>query len=97
MRLAAPIGNAILLKDGSGFVTVENVSKLGLDNAAIWNGDGTLRCRPKNPFGPRSEFQFYYAEYIRDRLHLILASVTRDIGVFIDENTGEVTDQHEAR
>jgi len=76
---------------------VEDAKIGGSDNASIWNFDGSLRCRPKNPFEKESGISFYYSEYIKSKLHIVLAGSDRDFGVFVDENTCSLYNQHEAR
>ena len=95
--LCDPIGNAIILNDGSGFITIEEALGVRAENASIWNGDGSLRCIPKNPFGKDTEFRFYYVEYIGNILHFVLASRERDFGIFVNQNTCEILKTHEAR
>jgi len=96
-RLQGNLGSVMELRDKSGFVAIENGSKATRGTAAIWNADGTLRCVLQNPLGQDSDHVFYYAHYVGDRLHVVLASRSGDIGYFVDESTCQLSGRHEAR
>jgi hypothetical protein len=96
-RFRSSLGSVTRLRDRSGFLAIESRHEAARDTAAIWNADGSLRCVLQNPLGPNSAYIFYYAHYVGERLHVVLASSSGDVGYFVDESTCQLSGRHEAR
>jgi len=96
-RFQGTLGSVMELRDRSGFVAIENGAEAASGTAAIWNANGTLRCVLQKPLGPDSDHVFYYVHYVGDRLHIVMASGSGDIGYFVDESTCQLSGRHEAR
>ena len=65
--------------------------------ARILNADGTLRAHLQNPFSFEEGFEFYYFNYVKGRLEIVLSGTSRDYASIVDEATGLLSKPHEVR
>jgi hypothetical protein len=94
-RTQEPVDTALTLPDGSGVAVIFLTRVSGVANAAIYNGDGTLRVRLQAP--PSDIDSYYYFSVNRTPLRVVLHSYKGDVSAELDTKTGLISDIREAR
>jgi hypothetical protein len=94
---ANPIRSAVLLRDASGVAIVEPFQEAGLNNAVVFNADGSERFRLSFPALPSRGYGYDQAYYIDEALNAFVNLGGVDFRYVIDESEGRVLAQYEAR
>ena len=94
---ANPIRSAVPLQDGSGAVIVEPFQEAGLNNAIIFNADGSERFRLSFPEPASRGYGYDQAYHINEALNVFANIGGTDFRYVIDESEGSVLARYEAR
>jgi hypothetical protein len=96
-----PPFKVLLLKDRRSVIIIASTKDEGVENAAVYNADGSLRYRLVVPSIRPKIYGFYDVYYSRDKLTLILITGSRDYpydtGCTFDAETGGMTNFHNVK
>ena len=96
-----PPFKALLLKDRQTVVIIASTKDEGVENAGIYNPDGSLGYKLKVPSIKPKFHGFYDVYYSNDEVKLILLTGSKDYpydtGCTFDPETGEMTNFHNVK
>jgi len=96
-----PPFKVLLCKDRQNVAIITSTKDEGVENAAVYNADGSLRYRLKVPFEKPNFFGFSDIYYSNDKLTLILITGSKeypyDTGCTFNPETGEMTNFHNVK
>lgn len=90
------VPSAVVLRDESGVAVVGPESALGVDNAVIYNADGSERSRVTPP-QPDRHVVFAQMYYVADELTAVAITTGNEWATVVDSETGQATRTYETR
>lgn len=96
-RYNYPIRSAVLLRDFSGAAVAEPYEEKGINNAVIFNADGSERFRLEFPIDDPRSICFDQIYYINDELTAICVTRSADFAYVVDPTDGKYLRHYETR
>jgi len=96
-QYAYPIRSAVVLRDLSGVALVEPHEEKGINNAVVFNADGSERFRLKFPMNDPRSICFNQIYYINDELTAICATRSADFAYVFDPTNRKYLRHYDTR